>query len=207
MKKIVFLMMMGTASIVLGSEELTVQVISAVYEKSITPAFDAKLKKTGLPIHKKVEDSRYVVTLGGYNDKKQAEKALIISRQFVVKDAFVRPVDRHRTATVATQTKVTQPVAQPAAHTEVAQAKTTQPVTHTEAKIDAKAAVAVIEAPKSEKPVAPIVTEEVKKPVAVAVATLNECDKKEMRMDAMAEAIKFYKASPYHRFEPVVLRQ
>lgn len=204
MKKIVLLMIMGITSLVWGGEELTVQVISAVHEKSITPAFDVKLKKTGLPIHKKVEDSRYIVTLGAYDDKQRAKKALTIARQLVVKDAFIRPVNR-RHSEVA-QTKTVQPVTQPAAHTEVAQAKSTQAVTHTEAKTNS-AAVAVIEAPKSEKPAAAIVTEAVKKPVSVVVTTLSECDKKELRMDALAEAIKFYKTSPYHRFEPVVLRQ
>jgi hypothetical protein len=203
MKKLVFLIITGITSLAWGGEELTVQVISAVYEKSITPAFDVKLKKTGLPIHKKVEDSRYVVTLGGYNDEKQAEKARTIARQFVVKDAFIRPVNRHRTAVVATQTKTTQAVT----HTEVAQTKSAQPATHIEAKVDTTAAIAVIEAPKSEKSTAPIVTDTAKKPVSVVVTTLSECDKKEMRMDALAEAIRFYKNSPYHRFEPVVLRQ
>lgn len=205
MKTLVLLTITGMTSLIWGSEALTVQVISAVHEKSMTPAFDAKLKETGLPIHKKVEDSRHVVTLGAYNDRKQAEKARTIARQFVVKDAFIRPVDRHRTAVVATQTKVPQPAAQPVAHAEVAQAKTAQPTTHTDEKV---AAIAVaIEEPKSEKSVAPVVTEAAKKPVSVVVTTPNECDKKEMRKDAFAEAIKFYKTSPYHRFEPVILRQ
>lgn len=207
MTKLVFLMIMGMTSFVWGAEELTVQVISAVHEKSITPAFDAKLKETGLPIHKKVEDSRHIVTLGAYNDKKQAEKALIISRQFVVKDAFIRPVNRHRTAVVATQTKVAQPAVKSVAHTETEKAKTIQPTAHTETKENAATAVAVVEAPKSEKSDAPVVSEAAKKPVSVVVTTPSDCDKKEMRKDAFAEAIKFYKTSPYHRFEPVVLRQ
>jgi len=52
--------------------------------------------------------------------------------------------------------------------------------------------------------ITPIVVQEVKKPVA---ATLSECDKKELRKDAFAEAISYYKTSPYHRFEPVGIRQ
>ena len=200
MKKLVFLMMMGMTSLVWGSEEMTVQVISAVYEKSITPAFDAKLKKSALEVHKKIEAGRYVVTLGTYHDEKQAEQALKKARLVVAKDAFIRPVNRHP-AEMA-QTKAVQAVA----HSEAAQTKITQQATHTEAKADTVAAT-VIESPKSEKSNTPIVTEAVKKPVSAAVTTLSECDKKEMRMDALAEAIRYYKTSPYHRFEPVVLRQ
>lgn len=76
MKKWMFLMMMGALSLVSASEEVTVQVISAVYEKSVTDEFDIKLKKTNLEIHKNIESGRYIVTLGKYNDEKSAEVAL-----------------------------------------------------------------------------------------------------------------------------------
>ncbi len=191
MKKIAFLMILGVASALWSSEEMTVQVISAVYEKSITPAFDAKLKKSGLDIHKKVEDGRYIVTLGTYPDHKKAQQPLKKARAVVAKDAFIRPVNRHHAETV--HTKAAQPAVQPVAHTEA---------------VPNKAVVAVVESPKPEKPiVAPVVVPEVKQPVSVIVTSPTECDKKEMRKDAFAEAIRFYKTSPYHRFEPVVLRQ
>jgi len=188
MKKIAFLMILGAASALWSSEEMTVQVISAVYEKSITPAFDAKLKKSGLDIHKKVEDGRYIVTLGTYPDHKKAQQPLKKARAVVAKDAFIRPVNRHHAE--AAHTKVTQPAAQPVAHTEA---------------VPNKAVVAVTESPKPI--VAPVAAPEVKQPVSVIVTTPTECDKKEMRKDAFAEAIKYYRTSPYHRFEPVVLRQ
>jgi len=184
MKKIAFLMILGMTSALWSSEEMTVQVISAVHEKSITPAFDAKLKKSGLEIHKKVENGRHIVTLGTYPDHKKAQQPLKKARAVVAKDAFIRPVNRH-----------------PA---EVAQTKTIQPVAHTEA-VPNKAVAAAVESPKPV--VTPAAVPEVKQPVSVIVTTPTECDKKEMRKDAFAEAIRYYKTSPYHRFEPVVLRQ
>ena len=183
MKKLVFLMIIGIASFVWGSQEVTVQVISAVYEKSITHEFDAKLKKSGLEVHKKIENGRYVVTLGTYPNEKSAEHALKKARLIVAKDAFIRPVNRN--------------------HIEVAHTAVIQPAAHAET-AEHKASVAVVESSKHETPIAPVVTQEVKQPVT---ATLFECDKKEMRKDAFAEAINYYKTSPYHRFEPVELRQ
>lgn len=182
MKKLAFLMMMGMVSFVWGSQEVTVQVINAVYEKSVTHAFDAKLKKSGLEVHKKIEGGRYIVTLGTYHDEKSAEQALKKARLVVTKDAFIRPVNRDQVA-----------------HINVA-----QPIAHIEA--EHKTVVAVVEAPKHETPISPVVIQEVKQPESIAT-TLTECDKKEMRKDAFAEAIQYYKTSPYHRFEPVVLRQ
>ena len=184
MKKLVFLMMMGMVSFVWGSQEVTVQVISAVYEKSITHEFDARLKKSGLEVHKKIENGRYVVTLGTYHDEKSAERALKKARLVVAKDAFIRLVNRNHTE-VTTHTAVMQP----AVHVEAA---------------EHKAAVAVVESPKHETPIVLVVTQKVQQPVAAA---LSECDKKEMRKDAFAEAINYYKTSPYHRFEAVGLRQ
>lgn len=100
MKKLAFLMIMGMVSVLWGSEAVTVQVISAIYEKSITHEFDARLKKTGLEVHKKIEAGRYVVTLGTYKDEKSAEAALKKARILVAKDAFIRPVNRTYIATM-----------------------------------------------------------------------------------------------------------
>jgi len=191
MNKLAFLMMIGMASFVWGTEDVTVQVISAVYEKSITPAFDAKLKETGLDIHKKIENGRYVVTLGTYPAEKSAKPALKKTRTVVTKDAFIRLVNRNTTAV---------------AHSSVA-----EPIAHANAQ-EHPASVAVaevtkaVETPKHETSVAPVIVHEVKQPVIIAAA-LSECDKKELRKDAFAEAINYYKTSPYHRFEPAGTRQ
>lgn len=91
-------MMIGALSLVHASEEVTVQVISAVYEKSVTDEFDMKLKKTNLEIHKNIEGGRYIVTLGKYNDEKSAEVALKKARMLVNKEAFIRPVNRNHTS-------------------------------------------------------------------------------------------------------------
>ncbi|MGZ5207470.1 MAG: SPOR domain-containing protein [Sulfuricurvum sp.] len=180
MKKMAFLIIMGMASVLWGSEAVTVQVISAIYEKSITHEFDTRLKKTGLDVHKKIEAGRYVVTLGTYKDEKSAEAALKKARILVAKDAFIRLVNR-------THVTAMQPI------------KPTHTTPSTEHK-----AVATVEAPKHE---AVVKSEEVKPapttPVGVA---LSECDKREMHRSEIGEAIQYYKTSPYHRFEPVKLQ-
>lgn len=191
MKKLVFLMMMGMVSFVWGSQEVTVQVISAVHEKSITHEFDAKLKKSGLEVHKKIENGRYVVTLGAYRDEKSAEHALKKARLVVAKDAFIRPVNRNQMADMNNTSSIAHATAQK--HPAVVEAPK---VIETPSVIEAPKVVAL--------PVAAVVAQEVRPSVAVA---LSECDKKEMRKDAFAEAINYYKTSPYHRFEPVLLRQ
>lgn len=188
MKKLVFLAVMGLGSLVFGSEAVTVQVISAVYEKSVTKEFDAKVKKTGLKVNKKVENGRYVVTLGSFKDEKSAQKGLTIARQFVGSDAFVRPVERHTTAVAhkAVETKVA------SAHV-VTQHPSEHVATQPSTVVPAVTTVAVV-APKSPD-------------VKAAVTPLSDCDKREMHTDELAAAIRYYKTSPYHRFEPVELRQ
>ncbi|MDO9305740.1 MAG: hypothetical protein Q7T77_10445 [Sulfuricurvum sp.] len=197
MKKLAFLMMMGMVSFAWGTDDVTVQVISAVYEKSITPAFDAKLKKTGLDIHKKIENGRYIVTLGNYPAAKSAKPALKKARTVVTKDAFIRLVDRNSTAVAHSS------VAEPAVHTNVQEHTAAVAVAEVTKTIEATKAV---ETPKHETSVAPVIVHEVKQPAIVAAA-LTECDKKELRKDAFAEAINYYKTSPYHRFEPAGIRQ
>ncbi|MDP3586488.1 MAG: hypothetical protein Q8R58_00385 [Sulfuricurvum sp.] len=203
MKKIAFLMMIGMVSFVWGTEDVTVQVISAVYEKSITPAFDAKLKKTGLDIHKKIENGRYVVTLGTYPAAKSAKPALKKARTVVTKDAFIRLVNRNITAVAHSS------VAKPTAHTNAQEHTAAAAVAEVAKTIEVTKAIEAIksvETPKHETSVAPVIVHEVKQPVIVAAA-LTECDKKELRKDAFAEAINYYKTSPYHRFEPAGIRQ
>ncbi|MDP1784805.1 MAG: SPOR domain-containing protein [Sulfuricurvum sp.] len=105
MKKFGFLMIMGMMSFLWGSSEVTIQVINAVQERSITHAFVQKLKKSGLSIHKNREGNRYVVTLGSYKNEKAAREALKKVRKVVCKEAFVRLVKREETA-VAVHTEV-----------------------------------------------------------------------------------------------------
>lgn len=211
MSKLAFFMMVGIVNFAWAGEEMTVQVINAVHEKSITREFDAKLKESGLEIHKKIENARYVVTLGAFHNEKSAQPALKKARTIVAKDAFVRPVNRDQTA--QTHTSV---AAQPVTHASVVQPAVTNVQEH-------PTVVAAVEAPKAMEPLKTI---EVAKPieapkvVAVPVAPAviqetkqssvvvhSECDKKELRKDAFAEALNYYRTSPYHRFEPTGIRQ
>jgi len=185
MKKWV-LLMVGVVNILLASEtkDVTVQVISAVHEKSITDVFDAKLKKTGLEIHKNVEEGKFVVTLGEYKSTKQAQPALKKARTIVNQKAFVRPVHRsvdHQTVSSGDAT--------------VSQGSVTD---HNSSSAE-KPQVVVVTPVTIEKPI---------ESIAVLTPSVNtEAFKRENYKNELSNAIDFYKTSPYHRFEPVALRQ
>ncbi|MHB8099460.1 MAG: SPOR domain-containing protein [Sulfuricurvum sp.] len=190
-QKIVLIAAMGTMGLLWGSSDVTIQVINAVKEQSITPEFDKKLAKAGLSIHKVVEGGRYIVTLGTFKDEKSATTALKKARKIVDAGAFVRLVNREHAAAPHEATKSVHAVA--AAH-ETSVAKE----------------VAVIATPKEEHvvlvEVKPVVVEVTNAPAATVVAS-SSSEKKEAHRNEIAEAIHFYKNSPYHRFEPVMLQQ
>jgi len=188
-KKIVLIAAMGTIGLLWGSGDVTIQVINAVKERSITPEFDKKLAKSGLSIHKVVEGGRYIVTLGTYKDAKSAQTALKKARGMVCKEAFIRPVKRDQIAVTSHETVAAK---QPAvAHAEVKE-------------------VAAVAAPKEEHvvivQVKPVVVEVKNSPASMVVAN-SSSEKKEAYRNEIAEAINYYKNSPYHRFEPVKLQQ
>lgn len=182
--KIVLIAAMGTMGLLWGSGDVTVQVINAVKESSITPEFDKKLAKSGLSIHKVVEGGRHIVTLGTYKDEKSAQAALKKARKLVAADAFVRFVNRNQIAAATCET-VKQPVV---AHAEI---KAVVAVAHKEEH------VVLVQ-------VKPVVMEVKNSPTTIASSS---SDKKEAYMNEIAEAINFYRNSPYHRFEPVILQQ
>jgi len=190
MKKILFLLTIALAGSLWAAGDVTVQVISAVYEKSVTKELDVKAKKTGLTVHKKVENGRYVVTLGTFKNEHEAQKALKMARHLVSSDAFVRSVQRNEVAHVA---KSVHPIKESTVAThQTVHTPSTAAATH-------------------EKPV--VVTTVTATPAVSAAATTpvvsvqSECDKREMHKNEFSEAINYYKNSPYHRFEPVTLRQ
>ncbi|MDP3266266.1 MAG: SPOR domain-containing protein [Sulfuricurvum sp.] len=187
-KKIVLIAAMGTIGLLWGSGDVTIQVINAVKERSITAEFDKKLAKSGLSIHKVVEGGRYIVTLGTYKDAKSAQAALKKARGIVCKEAFIRPVNRNQVAVAHETVAAKQPVV---AHAEVKE-------------------VAAVAAHKEEHvvivQVKPVVVEVKNSSVATAVST-SSSEKKEAYRNEIAEAINYYKNSPYHRFEPVKLQQ
>ena len=191
MKKWMFLIMTGLVTVVLASDtkSVTVQVISAVHEKSITDAFNEKLKKTGLEIYKKKEGEHFVVTLGEYKDDKHAQPALKKARTIVNKEAFIRPINRE----YATQVQV----AVISEHNVSSHGVVEHPVTSpTE-----QAAIAVVVIPASSEKAA-TVSSALSSPVVNKVVLRRESHKNEI-----SDALEFYKTSPYHRFEPVTLRQ
>lgn len=185
-KRLAIFMLLGITSTIWASEAVTIQVINAVYEKSVTKEFEARLKKSGLSVHKKVENGHHIVTLGNFKDKESARNALKKVRFVVTNDAFLRPVNRHNTAVAQTKT-------QPAVHVTAVEHKTAAPSAVT----TPVTVVVTTTAPSS-------TTQAVKPSVKAAP---SECDKRELHKDEFAEAIRYYKTSPYHRFEPVVLRQ
>ena len=216
-KKIVLIAAMGTMGLLWGSGDVTVQVINATKEKSITSDFEKKLEKSGLAVHKSVENGRFIVTLGSYKDEKSAQTALKKARTLVCAGAFVRPVKRDQVAvashdiakngkaedvkkgTAVVAAKETKAVVVVAVH-ETAKPVVAQPA--------AKEVIAAI-APKAEsvaivetKPVAV----EVKSAPASIVVIASSADKKEAYKNEISEAISYYKHSPYHRFEPVTLQ-
>ena len=211
MKKVLFLLTIALVGSVWASGDVTVQVISAVHEKSLTKELNAKAQKTGLKVHKKLENGRYVLTLGTFKDNKAAQKALAMARHLVVKDAFIRPVDRQ---TVAVAHNVSKNV-----HKEEK--------AHKEEKVTSSATTSTPSAPSSSH--APsVVTKSVVTPTLISATpeatkvvetsaavislttaskSVSDCDKREMHKNELSEAVNYYTNSPYHRFEPVPLRQ
>ncbi|MFA6188721.1 MAG: SPOR domain-containing protein [Sulfuricurvum sp.] len=181
-KKIVLIAGMGAMGLLWGSGDVTIQVINAVKERSITQEFDKKLVKSGLAVHKVVEGGRYIVTLGTYKNEKAAQAALKKARMVVCKEAFVRPVKRDQVTAVSP--KCDKPV----------EAKKATPAASQE--------VTVATVPKNDH----IVVIEVKNTPSPTVVASSSSEKKEAYRNEIAEAINYYKNSPYHRFEPVMLQ-
>lgn len=193
-KKLVLIVAMGALGLLWGSGDVTIQVINAVKEKSITPEFDKKLAKSGLAIHKVVEGGRYIVTLGTFKDEKSAITALKKARKVVDAGAFVRFVNRGQAAVASHEA--------PKNCNVMAAVHETAGASHNEK----KEVMATVE-PKPEHlvvEVKPVAVEVKSAPVAVALVC-PPVDKKEAYLNEIAEAISYYKNSPYHRFEPVML--
>ncbi len=197
MKKIVLIAVMGAMGLLWGSGDVTIQVINAVKEKSITHEFDKRLVKSGLAIHKVVEGGRYIVTLGTYKDEKSAQAALKKARKIVAAGAFVRYVNRDKMA--ATSHETAKNTAVSSHETVKAQPSSVQKVEG----IEAVVCVTPVNEHVATVEVKPAVTE-VKAPVKTAEMAAFE--KKELYKNEIAEAISYYKNSPYHRFEPVMLQ-
>lgn len=94
MKKLALIFVFGVVGMSLNGAEYTIQVISACKESSITPAFEKKIEKTGIPYIKKDEGERHVVLVGSYETRERSKTDAKKVKKSVVHDAFVRPMER-----------------------------------------------------------------------------------------------------------------
>jgi len=184
----------------LSAEEYTIQTISALKESSITPAFEKKIKKTGLPYIKKVEGDRHVVLVGSYKKKGDTKPDVKKVRSGVVHDAFVRPMDRtHAPAAVVSEKEKT-------VHPDAANPNVKAVAAVAAASQDAQAKAAVVAVQKKEE--LPVT-----QPASVAAAKTAPAqvvvvyDRNAVRKCDISEAIEYYKHSPYHTFQPVALQR
>lgn len=223
MKNVFMIMGLGLMSFLWGSEEMTIQVINAVHEKSITADFAEKVKKSGIISTKKIENGHHVVLLGKYKDRESAQKDLDKVRTVVMKDAFIRPVERH-----IVMAKETKPAVKTAASHEAQKvsadkpkstvtskpsetAITTVKVSEPEKKVEAKSVVSANQEVVKKPAVAPVtatpsVSAATEAKVAPVFASVVIMDRHDRRQQEIHEAIEYYKNSPYHRFEPVKMK-
>jgi hypothetical protein len=200
MKKLALILLCGVATMALSAEEYTIQAISALKESSITPAFEQKIKKTGIPYIKKTEGDRHVVLLGSYKKAMDAKPAVKKVKTAVTNGAFVRPMDRTHVAVVTTSEK-------PAVHAEVS---THTSVTSASSAVDTNshtvtAASPVVAAAVDKKEESTVACPA---PVNVApTAVVVIYDRNAMRKNDISQAIEYYKNSPYYTFRPVALQR
>jgi len=219
-----------------GAQTHTIQVISAQKESSITPAFQKKVQQSGLKSTKKKEGDRYVVTVGVFKDRSEAKQSVGKVREKVASDAFVRPVERvvnakaepkksesDKIAPVKTQTAAMiqkelnkETVAAPEKIEVVAKAVVEpkhETVTIPEkvesvAKAVEKSSEGVSKSEVQAQPHQEMAAASSKSETAPKVeATLVVFDNKALYKHQIAEAIQYYKTSPYHRFEPSGLKR
>lgn len=202
MKKLALIVLCGVASVALSAEEFTIQTISALKESSITPAFEKKIKKTGIPYIKKTEGDRHVVLLGSYKKTKDAKPDTKKVRMTVTHDAFVRPMERGGAIATTAATTEKGPVVtvqvQPEAVKTVADSAHAAPV----AVAVPSSAVAAVAVEKKEDAAVncPAPAPKVALPGSETVVIY---DRNAMRKNDISEAIEYYKNSPYYSFRSV----
>lgn len=209
MKKLALIMIFGVSSVVLSAEEFTIQTISALKERSITPAFEKKVHQSALPSAKKKEGECNIVTVGKYSTTKAAHHDLTKAKA-ISKDAFVRTVNRTTPKVCAGKSEVVKTVMKDVNSSVVVPKKeeaVVAAVKHEEPKavetvhtasVASASAVAVVE-PKAEAPCKAQPCEKVSNNVYLYDRNLG-------RKSDISEAIEFYKHSPYHSFRPVALQ-
>lgn len=210
MKKLALILIYSVASMALSAEEYTIQTISALKESSITPAFEKKIKKTGLHYIKKTEGDRHVVLLGSYQKRAEAKADIKKVKKAVVHDAFIRPMDRTMQGTSTVAIKENTNHAEPIKGSNPEKGKQETHAIEIVAAASHDALSAAASAPVAEK----------KEVITVAEATvtpqLPKCnsnnavmvyDRNAIRKSDLAEAMEYYRNSPYHTFQPVALQR
>jgi hypothetical protein len=193
MKKIALMMIFSVTSVVLSAEEYTIQTISALKERSITPAFEKKVQKSALSSAKKKEGDCNIVTVGSYSTLKAAQ-ADIKKAKAISKDAFVRSLNR-----------VTPKVCESKSNASLSSKKEEITVTVKESVVTnptsavAPTSVVMIQ---NETKAAPCKAEPCK-----TSPSLYLYDRNLVRKSDIHDAIEYYKNSEYHSFRPVALQR
>lgn len=220
MKKSILLFTIGFIVTVSGSEEYTIQTISAKKESSITHAFEKKVAKSTLPSSKKREGECIIVTVGKYSDSKSAKqdmkKAKIIS-----KDAFVRKLERITPKICDTNgSSHTSTKDQPHDLKSSSEHPLTT-VSHTPSNPHAENEKGPLVATDHSHPAVMSTGNQItdEKPHTEASQGLKEesdhtpntvaflYDRNLLRKSDIADAIEYYKNSPYYSFRPIGLQQ
>lgn len=198
MKKLALAIIIGIAGVALNAEEYTIQTISAKKEKSITPAFEKKVRQSALSSSTKKEGSCNIVTVGRYDSAKKARADLAKARA-IAQDAFVRPVTRtvpKACATLAAKTKQEKVLPSDANATVTASLKTDVVAEKSKDRVFAESSKEVNDAVKKSESAG-----------EVSHTTVYIYDRNLARKSDIHDAIEYYKNSPYHTFKPVAMQR
>lgn len=200
-----------------SADEFTIQTISALKEKSITPAFEKKVDKTAIPSVQKKEGACNIVTIGTYPTAQKAHADLSKAKT-VAKDAFIRHVSRD-TPKVCELKGDVHSIAKKDTNSSVGMTKKEETAAVITPKKEDTASIVAhsdIKEPTVAQGVIPSIT-----PAAVATSEKGEAkaepcksdsctniyvyDRNLIRKSDISEAIEFYKNSPYYSFHPIAL--
>jgi hypothetical protein len=210
MKKLAIILLISIAGVASNAEEYTIQTISALKEKSITPAFEKKAQKSTLPVTKKKEGVCNILTVGRYESVKKAHADMAKARA-IAKDAFIRPVAR------------VIPKACESAHADTRKAAASHPDANATTAVSAKTegsgekpkVVSEAQGESAEKAAVPsgatntagASVEKGESPDQAERTAIFIYDRNMARKSDIHEAIEYYKNSPYHTFKPIAIQR
>lgn len=209
MKKLALIMIFSVSSVVLSAEEYTIQTISTLKEKSITPAFEKKVEKSTLQSVKKKEGECNIVTVGHYKSVKEAHVDLKKAKA-IAKDAFIRPLNRATPKVCETHTATAKgSVVEHKEENAVAAVHNVTVKKEEPAAAVHETVVSPVVSTVAENHTAVIPQESKAEPCKVqpcenSVSPVYVYDRNLARKSDIQEAIEYYKRSPYHTFKPVL---